>query len=170
MLCLMFHLGDNRYAVAARDVVEVLPYAPLDRWPGMPACAAGMLVYRGQPTAVIDLMRLAHGVPGPLLWNTRIIMVGRPVDSSLPERASEHLGLLVNRLSTCQLPDAAGPSAAGQQAEWGWLEHDEHGLYQRIDLARLLPAALGAADRTIQRIPKIQRIQEISDAERSLPR
>jgi hypothetical protein len=129
-----------------------------------------MFVYRGQPTAVVDLMRLAHGVSGPLLWNTRIIMVCRLADSSLPEPASEHLGLLVNRLSTCQLPEAAGPTTAGQFAEWGWLEHDEHGLYQRIDLARLIPAALGAADRHIPEIQEIPKIQEISDAERSLPR
>ena len=65
----------NRYAIAAREVVEVLPYAPLEVWPGAPACVAGMFLYRGNPRPAVDLLRLARRASCPLLWNTRIIVV-----------------------------------------------------------------------------------------------
>ncbi len=145
MLCLMFTVSNNRYAIAAHDVVEVLPYAPLEFWPGTAACVAGMLAYRGLPVPVVDLTRLSSAASCPVLWNTRIIVVRRP--SCLPAAGGSSegfIGLLVHRVSTCPMPDA-GPEATGQAAQWGRLEHDAQGFYQRIDLTRLIPAAFGEA-------------------------
>jgi chemotaxis-related protein WspB len=145
MLCLMFYGGANRYAIAAREVIEVLPYASLEIWPGSPACVAGMFLYRGQPTAAVDLLRLAGGESCPLLWNARLIVVRRAPSAGTAEGSDgEYVGLLVNRISTCELPDA-DMETAGQIASWGWLRHDAQGLYQRLDLARLIPAAFGGA-------------------------
>lgn len=145
MLCLMFSVSNNRYAIAARDVVEVLPYAPLEFWPGTPASVTGMLAYRGLPTPVVDLTLLSSAAACPLLWNTRIIVVRHPRDLPPAGDSSERfIGLLVNRVSTCPMPDA-GPGTTGQAAAWGQLEHDAQGFYQRIDLTRLIPAAFGDA-------------------------
>ena len=145
MLCLMFSVSNNRYAIAARDVVEVLPYAPLEFWPGTPACVAGMLAYRGLPMPVVDLMRLSYATSCPLLWNTRIIVVRRPGCLPAADDSTEGcVGLLVNGVSSCPIADAE-PETTGQAAPWGRLEHDEQGFYQRIDLMRLIPAAFGDA-------------------------
>ncbi len=145
MLCLMFSVSNNRYAIAACDVVEVLAYAPLECWPGAPAGVAGVLPYRDEPMPVVDLTRLSSGGSCPLLWNTRIIVVRRPrCLAAAGEAQPECIGLLVNRVWTCPMADA-GTETTGQAALWGQLEHDAQGFYQRIDLARLIPAAFGDA-------------------------
>ena len=58
-------------------------------------------------------------------------------------RRQEYVGLLVNRISTCEMPDADRRHRARRQL--GAARHDAQGLYQRLDLTRLIPAAFGGA-------------------------
>ena len=58
MLALSFHIGNDRYLVNSRDVVEVLPLVHLQRVGHRHDCLAGLFTYRGAVTPVIDLYRL----------------------------------------------------------------------------------------------------------------
>jgi len=49
MLFLLFQLGQDRYALEASRVIEVLPLVSLKRIPQAPRGVAGLFNYRGRP-------------------------------------------------------------------------------------------------------------------------
>ncbi len=138
MLALAFRAGDAELAVAARDIVEVLPRMPLRQPPLAPAGVVGLLPYRGMLTPVVDLCQVVAGRPAEALLGTRIIVVAVGHSS-----ARRWLGLLAedvvdlveigDTLEGLRLPDAP------------WLGRHlpaRPGLPQLVDPAELLPEAL----------------------------
>lgn len=109
MLCLSFHIGQDRYALPAREIVELLPLVQLRRIPRAPDFIGGLLNYRGIPVPVIDLVQLGIGNPCQKLFSTRIILV----KFALSTGSQRLLGLLVEqatdtiRLSEGLLREAA---------------------------------------------------------------
>jgi len=79
MLLLLLRLGTDRYALDARQVVEVIPVIKLKRIPPAPAYVAGMFNYRGKPVPVIDLCQLVEGRAVRVVLSSRIIMVNYPM-------------------------------------------------------------------------------------------
>ena len=129
MLFLLFRIGDESYALAAEEIVEVLPLVGLKGIRRAPKGIAGSFDYRGEFVPVIDLCEIELGRPAQSLLSTRIIMtryghgVGTPrLVGLIAERAAETL--------RCEPADFApfAPSA--------------HGLAQRIELDALLTPAL----------------------------
>src|ERR1700744_6229027 len=55
MLFLVFSLGDDRYAIDATLVVEVLPLVNWKSVPGAPRGVAGIIDYRGKPAPLLGL-------------------------------------------------------------------------------------------------------------------
>src|SRR5690349_16267114 len=75
MLFLTFQLGEGRYAIEARRVIEVLPLLALKRLPQAPRGVAGIFNLRGRPVVAIDLNELGFGKPSGERLTTRIILV-----------------------------------------------------------------------------------------------
>ena len=75
MLCLLFQIGDERYALEAKHAVEVIPFLNLRRIPGTPRGVAGIFNYRGRPVPAVDLCELTLGQPARERLSTRIIVV-----------------------------------------------------------------------------------------------
>ena len=75
MLFLLFHIGNERYALEARCVVEVIPLLDLKQVPQGPPGLAGLINYRGKPVPTIDLSHFALGKPAGEKLSTRIILV-----------------------------------------------------------------------------------------------
>ena len=75
MLFLTFQLGNDRYAVEASRVVELLPLLTLKRLPQAPRGVAGLFNLRGKPVPAIDLNELSFGQPAQERLSTRIILV-----------------------------------------------------------------------------------------------
>jgi len=75
MLFVVFQLSRDRYALDAREIVEVLPLVSLRRVPSAPAGLAGLLDYRGEPIPIVDLALMALGRPSAHRLSTRIILV-----------------------------------------------------------------------------------------------
>jgi chemotaxis-related protein WspB len=75
MLFLLFQLGDDRYAMDASRVVEVVPLLELKKLPRAPKSVAGIFNYRGQPVPALDLCRVATGQPAQERLSTRIIII-----------------------------------------------------------------------------------------------
>ena len=63
MLFLLFQMGEDRYAIEATQVLEVLPLVNFKRIPGAPSSMAGVFNYHGTPVPLIDLSELALGRP-----------------------------------------------------------------------------------------------------------
>lgn len=75
MLFLLFQVGNDRYALEANRVVEVIPLLTLKHLPRAPRGVAGLFNYRGQPVPALDLSDLLLGQPAAERLSTRIIIV-----------------------------------------------------------------------------------------------
>lgn len=140
MLALAFRAGDALLALAARDIVEVLPRVPL-RAPSLaPAAVIGLLPFRGTLTPVVDLCLLVAGRPSARQLGTRIIVVRIGNDAS-----QRLIGLQAEQVT--ELIDCQRTARGLHLPEHSWLgEHlaDQPGLPQLVDPAELLPDALRA--------------------------
>ena len=90
MLFLLFQLGNDRYAIEASRVVEVVPLLHLKQLPQAPRGIAGIFNYRGSPVPTLDLCEVATGRPARERLSTRIIII-----RYRPETGPEHfLGII----------------------------------------------------------------------------
>ena len=138
MLALMCRAAGNRYAFDSRHVTEVVSYVRLQRVPAAPEWMAGLFAYRGRATPVIDLTYLASGGRSLRRWSSRILVVPLEVDG-----ARRPVGLLVEGLTTAELAESAVDQASEARSgvsAWGPVLLDEQGMYQLIELPRLLSA------------------------------
>lgn len=78
MLFLLFKMGNDRYALEAGRVVEVLPLLALKQLPQSPNGFAGLFNYHGRPVPALDLCQLTIGQPAAERLSTRIILINCP--------------------------------------------------------------------------------------------
>jgi chemotaxis-related protein WspB len=142
MLFLLFRLGNDRYALDAGQVAEVLP---LTEWKAIPLAArglAGLLNYRGLPVPVIDLCELILGRPCQKRLSTRQILVhytdahgGKRLLGLVAEGATDTL--------RCELSELVDSGVHGADAPYlGPVIMGKHGIIQQVDASTLLPASL----------------------------
>lgn len=84
MLFLLFQIGNDRYALEARQALEVLPLLSLKKIPQSPRGVAGIFNYRGRPVPAIDLSDLTFGRPARERLSTRIILIQHTDSSGQP--------------------------------------------------------------------------------------
>lgn len=138
MLWVVFHLGKDRYALAAKQVVEVLPLVHLKQLPQAPAGVAGMFLYRGQPVPVVDLTQLALRQNSADRLSTRILL------TAYTNAAGEKhlLGLMAERvtetLSRAEKDFSEVPVRTDGAPYLGPVTKDAQGLIQRVELAQIL--------------------------------
>ncbi|MGP1680122.1 MAG: chemotaxis protein CheW [Burkholderiales bacterium] len=142
MLFLQFQLGQDRYVLDSSQVVEVLPLLGIKQIPQAPAGVVGAFNYRGKPVPVIDLSELTLGCPARRHMSTRIIIVLHPGGNG----GLHLLGLIAERATETMQRDPADFADSGvvnDDAPYlGPVATDPNGLVQRIEVARLLPAAI----------------------------
>ena len=144
MLFLLFHLGNDRYALDTRQIVEVIPMITLKRLPQAPAGLAGLFNYRGLPVPALDLSQLALGRPAQKRLSTRIIIVNRRDGSE----ADHLLGVIAERATETLRRDpgdfvASGVNDAGAPY-LGPVLADTSGLIQWVDVDKMLTPAMRA--------------------------
>lgn len=140
MLFLLFQIGDERYALDASHVVEVLPLLELKRLPQSPAGLAGLFNYRGRPVPAIDLCALTLGHPASECLSTRLILVNCQDESG----ASHLVGLIAEKATGMlrrEAKDFVDPGLKlGQAPYLGPVLMDNQGTIQWLDEQRLLSA------------------------------
>ncbi|PTQ72419.1 chemotaxis protein CheW [Pseudomonas sp. GV071] len=143
-LYLLFSLGVERYALAARDVVAVLPRVPVKTIAGAPVWVAGVFAFRGHLVPVLDLSQLSLGTPALARTSTRTVLVHyQTADGrTLP------LGLVLEQASDtlrCNPDDFRDLGLSNPDSPYlGPVLETAHGLVQRIQIEQLLPAAVQA--------------------------
>lgn len=144
-LHLQFQLGEDRYALPAREVVEVLPLRRLKQMPEAPEWVAGLFEHRGRMTPVIDLCQRVLGRKARSRSSTRLVLVR--FDPSQGEH-SPVLGLLLEQATdTLRLPPDAFKASgleAGLPDYLGPVQRDSQGMIQRIEVSNLLDDAMRA--------------------------
>lgn len=136
MLVVVFQVADERYALAARVVIEVLPRVLLSRVPHAKPWHAGLLAYRGSAVPVIDLNRRLLDASCPPRLGNRVLLVehARPATGQ-----RERFGLLVEQvLEVRSLPASAErpPDHTGRDLDVVSLADGE--LLQMLDLDAIL--------------------------------
>ncbi len=139
MLVLTLQIGDDRLALDARRVKEVVPRVRLRPLAGCPPWLAGVFVYRGRVVPVLDLHRLAGAGDCPPHLSSRIILVTYP-----PGADGSFLGLLAAQVADLRdLEPLSHPPlslTAPGQPDLGPVVADGTTSLRLLDLDRLLPA------------------------------
>lgn len=142
MLYLLLRMGDARYALEARRIVEVVPIVELKPLPHSAAYVAGLFDYRGVLVPVIDLCRLTHERPCRAYLTTRIVLVDYPG----ADDRNHVLGLLAEQVTeTAKLKDTDFQPSGLRQPDapyLGPLQKSEASLVQRLEIEQLLPDEL----------------------------
>ena len=137
MLMLLFHAGDNLYALDSSQVVEVIPMVVLRKIHHVPDYVAGVFNYRGIIVPVIDLCHLIHGTACRSRFSTRIIMV----NYTAKDGGHRRLGLMAERVTeTLKRPDLDPKNApkVNDVPYLGEMFMDELGMIQRIHWEHLI--------------------------------
>ena len=138
-LFLVFHIGDERYALPATDVVEVLPRLPLKPIAQAPDWVAGVFAHRGQVVPVIDISAMTFGSPAVARTSTRLVLVNY---------RGQLLGLLLEQASNtlrCDPADFQPYGLDNRDAPYlGPVRKDEAGLLQWLSVDDLLSPAVSA--------------------------
>jgi len=138
MLFIVFQLGEDRYALDARELVEIVPLTQVKRLPLAPPGIAGMVDYHGVALPAIDLSQLALGRPAAERISTRILVVemtnGRRL-ALIAERANEMLQREPGDFAATEVAVDAAPYL-------GPVTRDARGLIQWIAPQKLLSTAV----------------------------
>ena len=142
MLRLLFQLGNSRYAIPAREVVEVTPRVRLEPLANTPDYVAGLLNYRGEHVPVIDLCQLINNERCRNSLTTRIILV--PFSGA--NGATGTLGLLAEAVTETLWIEESAFADTGVTVDTapylGRAAHSSQGMVRSINVADLLPHQL----------------------------
>jgi chemotaxis-related protein WspB len=142
MLLLVFQLGSSRFALEARAICEVAPYARLEPLAQVPAFVAGLFDFRGEMVPVIDLRHLVQGEPCKRHMTSRIMLVDYP----LPGGTQRLLGLLAEQVTETIKADPDDFTRTGVHVEdtpyLGDIARDEQGMIHLLRPGQLLPEAV----------------------------
>lgn len=142
MLYLLLRMGQARYALEARRIVEVVPMVQLKALPHSAAYVAGLFDYRGTLVPVVDLCRLTDGYACRAHLTSRIVLVDYPGADGV----HQVLGLLAEQVTETAKLDAADFQPAGlRQPDAPYLgpyQRTDAALIQRLEIEHLLPDEL----------------------------
>ena len=137
--------GNERDALPALEVAEVLPQLPLKPMPRAPDWVAGVFAYRGAVVPVIDLSALTFGQPAQARTSTRLVLVHYRPDEATP---AQLLGLILEQATDtlrCNPADFQPYGLDNRQAPYlGPVREDAQGLLQWVRVADLLDAQVRA--------------------------
>lgn len=142
-LFLLFRIGNERYALRATEVAEVLPRLPLKPIAQAPKWVAGVFAYRGAVVPAIDLSALTFGHPAQERTSTRLVLVHYRPDELQPPR---WLGLILEQATDtlrCHPDDFQPYGLDNRQAPYlGPVREDAQGLVQWVRVNDLLDDAV----------------------------
>src|SRR5579872_1360197 len=133
MLFLVFHLGKDRYAIDAAQVVEVLHAVQVKTIPQSQSGVAGVFDYHGAPVPLIDLSELVLGTPSRRWMSTRIILVNYVQEGEPPHL----LGILAEQVTETLRRDQrefTDPGIADAAHSYlGQITIDSIGIVQKVE-------------------------------------
>jgi chemotaxis-related protein WspB len=141
MLFLSFQIGNDRYLLESRSIVEILPTLDLKEMPQSPAGVAGLFNYLGSPLPLIDVSLLLLGRSSARHMSTRIVVV------KYTEAAESRLfGLLLEKATTVVNRADKEFTSAGLSFNaapyLGPIAVDQHGIHQQFMVRHLLSHSL----------------------------
>ncbi|WP_434579919.1 purine-binding chemotaxis protein CheW [Pseudomonas sp. Z5-35] len=144
-LFLVFCIGNERYALQATDVVEVLPRLSLKPIARAPSWVAGVFAWRGVVVPVIDLCALTFGQDAQARTSTRLVLVHYRHQA---QQAAQVLGLILEQATDtlrCDPADFKPYGLDNRQAPYlGPVREDAQGMLQWVRVNDLLDESVRA--------------------------
>lgn len=112
MLLILFEIGKELYALAGRQIVEVVPYLLPQKMPSHPNYVIGLINYRGIHVPVVDLSAFITNEACRQRLSTRIILINYPEHTHKSEN-NKIIGLLAENITETVI------TPAGWQPEEG---------------------------------------------------
>jgi chemotaxis-related protein WspB len=132
-------MGDERFALDASKVQEVLPVVSMKKIPKAPDWVSGVMRYRGNIVPVIDLCTLNLERSSDRLLSTRIILL----HYTAHDKTERLLGLLAEKVTEtlrCQAEDFNSTGIKTPDApHLGGVTSDQKGMLQWLAIDQLLP-------------------------------
>jgi len=145
MLCLLFQIGQERYAIDTREIVVVLPLQVCKQIAQAPAWVCGILHHEGRNVPVLDMSMLALGRPAAARLSTRLVLVQYV---SAPGAAAQLLGLVLEKATDtlrCNADDFTASGLVNENARYlGPIMAHRGQLIQWLNIAALLDASAQA--------------------------
>jgi len=140
MIFLLFSIGEDRYALEAGRVAEVLPRLGLKKIPQAPPGIAGLADYHGSTVPVVDLNAMALGIPARESMSTRLLIVRYPAPPDGEERLLGVLGEMATETIRLGAQDFHEPGVSGEpDAPYlGPVAHVAGRIVQRVEIEKLL--------------------------------
>lgn len=139
MLFLIFSLDADRYALAAHEILEILPVPALKALPGTPEWIAGIASDAEGTFPVIDMAALTLARATRRVLSTRLALVS----FHLPNGTARRLGLLLERATATLRADENAFETLGittpEAPYLGPVMRTPDGVIQRVGVADLLP-------------------------------
>ena len=142
MLFILFHLGNDRYALDSRQVIEVVPMVILKRLPNAPNYVGGLFRYRGVVVPVIDLCALIRNAPCSRLLSSRIVLVSYPGSDGRKHVLGLMAERIVETLTACEADLAPSGIDLNESPYLGKIICREQEMIQCIRIEHLLPDSL----------------------------
>jgi chemotaxis-related protein WspB len=142
----IFHVGEECFAIDTASVTEVVPGIPARPVPASHDGLVGVIDYRGAVVPVLDLCRLFGRGPCPSRLGNRILVcsVGRKGRRwGEQAEAGEQLGILAEDVTQVRTLDTDAPGAhPGPEgiAGLGRILRDGERLVQLVEVEDLVPA------------------------------
>jgi chemotaxis-related protein WspB len=144
MLFLLFSIGEKRFALEARAIVEILPLVDVRSFVRNVAGVAGVIEYRNRFIPVVDLSEAAIGRAAARLLSTRIVIARHAGDGG----GERLIGLIAEGATELVRIE---PSAFEQteiisnDPYVGAMANGQHGVVQRVHVGQLVPSSLPAS-------------------------
>ncbi|EKF00017.1 CheV chemotaxis protein [Tolypothrix sp. PCC 7601] len=134
---LLFHIGNNLYAIESSRVIEVIPRVSYREVHHVPSYVAGVFNYRGVIVPVIDLCHLIRDKPSQANLSTRVMIVSY----SGGDNTLQYMGLMAEKVIKTVNKSANDFLKSGIKTNdaryLGDMIMDEKGMIQNIDLELL---------------------------------
>lgn len=144
-LFLLFRIGNERFALEAMEVAEVLPRLQLKPIAHAPDWVAGVFSHRGAVVPVLDVSAMTFGQPAIARTSTRLVLVHYHPEG-LP--SGQLLGLILEQATDtlrCDPRDFQPYGLDNREAPYlGPVREDAGGLVQWIRVDELLSPAVRA--------------------------
>jgi chemotaxis-related protein WspB len=101
MLLLIFTIGDQKYGIDTKDVIEISPIVEVNKIPNSESYIFGLINYRGEVVPVIDLSEVLLKTPTRFVFSSRIILLNYKKNLS----TTKILGLLAPNVTETILVD-----------------------------------------------------------------
>ena len=142
MLFILFQIDQDRYAIPANRIVEILPLVKLKDFLQVPAGISGLFNYRGTLVPVVDLNVMLRGYCAIRRLSTRIILV----ESTFDGERKRMLGLIAEHVTEIVQFNAGAFSETGVASAGapylGRVTNHAGSFVQWVEIEKLLSPAI----------------------------